>query len=1011
MNIFSFSMGGRACYCLIFMGFLMSFSPLSANNHSRQGNSLSQQHKVQGNVTDGTNPLPGVTIAIKNKKNNAVISDYSGQFSLNSSPNDTLVVSYIGFKTSLIPIQGRSVVNIILSTDTKILQEVIVNAGYYSVKDKERTGSIARITSKEIGTQPITNIVGTMQGRMAGVNVIQESGIAGGGFQINIRGLNSLRTSANSPFYLIDGVPYSSDPISDRQTSTSIPGDGNPLASINPNDIESIEVLKDADATAIYGSRGANGVVLISTKKGKTGKTTFNIDTNHSFGKVTKMMKMMNTGQYLNMRREAFANDGITTYPANAYDVNGTWDENRYTDWQKELIGGTAETFFIQATVSGGTEQSRYLFSGNYRTESSVYPGDFLYKKGGSRFSFSHNSVDNRFIFNFSASYMAQDNDLPWIDFVTLSRQLAPNAPRLYDQYGNLNWENNTWENPLANLESKSLANTKDLIANSVISYRIIDNLLMKSNFGFTDLKNIDSRSLPSTMYNPSFNLTSQQSSIYHNHFNRNSWIVEPQLNWNKTFGRSSLDILAGATYQNQKSEKLAFLSSGFSSNSLLYNSSSASQTVILNNYEIIYKYQAFFGRLNYTYDSKYIINLTARRDGSSRFGPGKQFSTFGAAGLAWIFSNESFVKDKVNFLSFGKLRTSYGTTGSDQIGDYQFLDTYGSSNLNYGGVIGLLPARLYNPDFSWETNKKWEGSLELGFLGDRIFLTTSYYKNRSSNQLVGLPLPGTTGFASIQQNLNAEVENYGLEVTLRLNPFKTKNFTWTADFNITKAGNKLLSYPGLENSSYRSQFVVGQPTTIRKLFNFKSVDPQTGLYQFEDVNEDGIISYEYDRETVRDFNPEFYGGLNNQLTFKGVQLDFLFQFVKQENFNFANTQRSAGHFANKPTEYVDSWSQSGDIAPYQRYATNTNQAASQRSEFFSFSTGAVSDASFIRLKNVSLSYNFPKELTPNMGCRLSFQAQNLFTITSYQGADPEFTLGGTLPPLRIYSLGMQFTF
>jgi len=968
------------------------------------------QQPITGTVSDTQGTLPGVTVLIKGKTT-GTLTDENGYFSIAATPTDVLVFSYMGYKTQEVIVSNQTVLNIQLEEDTTQLKEVILNAGYYSVKDKERTGSISRITAKEIETQPITNIIGTMQGRMAGVNIVQESGIAGGGFQIIVRGVNSLRTGANTPLYIIDGVPYSSDPISDRQTSSSIPGDGNPLASINPNDIESIEVLKDADATAIYGSRGANGVVLISTKKGKSGKTTVTIDTNHSYGSVTKMMEMMNTEQYLKMRRDAFANDGITTYPANAYDVNGTWDQNRYTDWQEVLIGGTAETTFLQASVSGGTEQSSYLFSGNYRTESSVFPGDFLYKKGGARVNFNHNSKDNRFQFNFSASYMAQDNNLPWIDYVTLARQLAPNAPALYDDQGNLNWENNTWENPLANSESESLIHTTDLITNAVLAFKLTNNLTIKSNFGFTDLKNNDSRSLPSTMYNPAFNLTSQQSSIYWNDFTRSSWIVEPQLNWIKKTGKSSFNVLLGATYQNQTSEKLATLSAVFSSNSLLYNQAAAAQTVVYNNDIIEYKYQAFFGRLNYDFDNRYILNITGRRDGSSRFGPGNQFSTFGAAGAAWLFSNESFIQNNIPFLSFGKLRTSYGTTGSDQIGDYQFLNTYTNSSFQYAGAIGLQPARLYNPNFSWETNKKWEASLEVGFLNDRIFITTSHYKNRSSNQLVGLPLPGTTGFASIQENLNAEVENFGWETTLRLIPIKTANFSWTTNVNITKAGNKLVSFPGLENSSYRTQYVVGQPTTIRKLFNFTGVDPQTGLYQFEDVNGDGIISFEYDRETVRDFNPDFYGGLHNVFTYKGLQLDFLVQFVKQENFNFANTQRAAGHFANKPVEYLNSWSQVGDNAPYQLYATNINQVASQRSEFFSLSNGAVSDASFIRLKNIAITYDIPKKILKDLGCRLSLQGQNLFTITSYKGADPEFTLGGTLPPLRIYSIGLQLTF
>ncbi|MCK6608623.1 MAG: SusC/RagA family TonB-linked outer membrane protein [Flavobacterium sp.] len=891
-----------------------------------------QNTVIKGTVSDNVGTLSGVTVIIKGTTT-GTLTDIDGNFQISAQPTDILLFSYLGYQTQEVPINNRTIIKINLQEDTTTLKEVIVNAGYYTVKDKERTGSIARVTSKDIETQPVPNILATMQGRMAGVNIVQETGIAGGGFKINIRGVNSLREDANNPLYIIDGVPYSTDAISDLQTSTSTIGNGNPLASINPNDIESIEVLKDADATAIYGSRGANGVVLITTKKGKSGKTSVSITTSTAVGSVTKMMDLMNTEQYLTMRRKAYANDGITTYPANAYDVNGTWDQNRYTDWQKVLIGGTSEVNTIQANITGGNQQTNFLVSGNYRTETSVFPGDFLYKRGGARVNLNHRSDDNKFSVQFSGSYMVQNNDLPWIDYVTLSRQLAPNAPALYDANGNLNWENNTWTNPLSNNVRKCLTFTTDLIANTVMSYKLADNLVLKSSFGVSDLSNEDSRSTPSTTYNPSFNLSSQYSSIYVNNLRRRSWIMEPQLSWNKEFENASVDVLMGATFQSQTSKKQLAYATGFSSNSLLYDLSAASQVLIRNNEEIDYKYQAFFGRANYNYAKKYILNLTARRDGSSRFASGNQFSTFGALGAAWLFHKEDFLKSTERFLSFGKLRASYGITGSDQIGDYQYLDTYSSSGISYGGIIGLQPSRLYNTNFGWESNKKLEVALELGFLNDRILFSASTYRNRSSNQLVGLPLPGTTGFPSIQTNLNATVENKGLEFTLRTENIKSTNFSWVSNFNITKAGNKLLSFPGLETSAYRNQYVIGQPTTIQKLFQFTGVDPVTGLYQFTDFNGDGVISYEYDRQVVKDFNPDFYGGLQNVFTYKGFQLDFLFQFVKQQNFNFANTQKFAGHFINQPVAYLNSWQEAGDNAPYQIYATNANSQAGKNGQ------------------------------------------------------------------------------
>lgn len=990
------------------LGLLLWYGTTRANGNCTRFTTIFWQSAVSGVVADVAGPLPGVTILNKGTGITAM-TDEKGRYTIAAATGDTLLYSLIGYQEQQ-KVAAGTTIDIKLSENTEQLQEVVINAGYYNVKDKERTGSIARITARDIEKQPVANVLATMQGRMAGVNVVQQTGVAGGGFSINIRGLNSLREDGNNPLYIIDGVPYSGDPISDRQTSTSIPGDGNPLSSINPADIESLEILKDADATAIYGSRGANGVVLITTKKGKAGKTSFTVNAGQSFGKVTRFMELMKTQQYLAMRRQAFINDGITEYPAGAYDVNGAWDPDRYTDWQKELTGKTSSIATLQATVSGGSEHTRYLISGNYRTESSVFPGDFAYKRGGARVNLDHTSDDRKFRATFSGSYTRQDNDLPWMDFVRLSRQLAPNAPALYGSDGNLNWADGTWENPLSNLESKSLTQTSDLIANSVLSYQLADGLSVKANMGFTELHNNESRSIPSTMYNPAYQLGSEYSSIYYNDVSRRSWLIEPQINWNRAFGNSRVDLLAGGTFQNQESTRLTQLASGFSSNNLLYDLASANNVVIGNNDLVVYKYQAFFGRANYTYKDRYILNLTGRRDGSSRFGPANRFATFGAVGGAWIFSKEALFGDS-SPVSFGKLRASYGTTGNDQIGDYQYLDTYASSGYQYGGSNGLQPARLYNGDFGWETNKKFEAALEAGFFDDRIFLTTALYRNRSSSQLVGLPIPGTTGFTVIQDNLDATVQNTGLEVSLRTVNVKSESFEWITNFNITAAGNKLISFPGLESSAYRSSYVVGQPTTIRKLFQFTGVNPETGLYEFKDVDGDGAITYENDRETVKDFNPKYYGGLQNQFRYKGLQLDFLFQFVKQENFNFANTQRYQGVLSNQPVQYSQSWQQQGDAAPYQRFTSGADQQAMQAGEYFALSDGAVSDASFIRLKNISIAYDLPQTLTPGIKCRLALQAQNLLTITSFKGADPEFTEGDTLPPLRVISFDVQLTF
>lgn len=959
------------------------------------------QQPITGTVSDTQGTLPGVTVLIKGKTT-GTLTDENGYFSIAATPTDVLVFSYMGYKTQEINLSNQTTINIQLEEDTTQLKEVVLNAGYYSVKDKERTGSIAQLSSKDIEKQPVSNVLASMQGRMAGVNIIQDSGSPGGAFTIRIRGRNSLRPEGNEPLYIIDGVPYSSETIGGISTSGDNPSLTSPLNSINPSDIESIEVLKDADATAIYGSRGANGVVLITTKKGKAGKTRVTINTSTGVGSVTRLPKLMKTQEYLNMREEAFINDGFTSYPASQHDINGNWDQNRYTDWQKELIGGTAEINLYQASISGGSQHTQYLLSGNYRTETTVFPGDFIYKKGAAHFSMNHASIDDRFKLTFSSNYTSQNNNLPARDLTFISRRLAPNAPALYDENGNLNWENNTWENPLAPLVSTFNAATNDLTANAVLSYNIMTNLQFKTSFGFTSLQNDERKIQPHTRYNPSFGLGSESSSITNNITNRNSWIIEPQLNWTIQFKKSKLDFLAGSTFQQQITNRLFLSGNGFSSNGLLNNLAAANVKFINLDDEIIYKYQAVFARVNYNLKDRYIINLTGRRDGSSRFGPGNQFATFGSVGAAWLFSNESFLAQSP-LLSFGKLRMSYGLTGSDQIGDYQFLDTYSTTGIAYQNTIGLQPSRLFNPEFAWEKNTKFEAAIETGFLNDRINLSIAYYSNRSSNQLVGIPLPATTGFSSLSSNLNATVQNRGLEFTMQSHNFKNKHFQWSTSFNIAANRNKLLSFPGIESSTYANTFVVGEPITITKVYHFLGVNPETGIYEFEDSNGDGSITSTGDRQRVADLSPKFFGGIDNQFQYKNVKLDFLFQFVKQEAFG--NYPGAEGTFVNQIAGATNSNIQ-------QPLTAGLNSAVTTAYSRYLLSDAAIQDASYIRLKNISLSYDLQVKTAQNLKCLLFIQAQNVLTFTNYKFGDPEFKLSTMyLPPLKVYTAGVRLTF
>lgn len=939
------------------------------------------------------------------------VSDFDGRYSITAKATDTLEISYLGYTTVTVPIQNRTTINIVLQEDPTSLGEVQINAGYYTTTDREKTGSIARITANEIEGQPIVNPIQALQGRMAGVNVVQNSGVPGSGTILAIRGQNSI-AAGNAPLYIVDGVPYDTNSLGFKSLSGSIlpGGDISPLNTLDPNAIASIEVLKDADATAIYGSRGANGVILITTKMGISGKTTVNLKTYTGVGKITKFQKLLNTEQYLQMREEAFANDGLTAYPYNAHDINGTWDRNRYTDWQKEFLGGTAIYNSHQLSVRGGNENIRFALGGSVMKESTVFSADYAYKKTNVFSTLDHTSHNDKFHVQFAASYGRDSNQLPGSDLTSISKNLAPNAPALYDGEGNLNWENGTWSNPYANLQKNYTNTSNNLIANTALSYKILKGISIKTNLGYAHSILEETVTNPHTVYNSAYGFDSSMSSTFKNGNERSSYIIEPQFDVHYPLKRDRLNIAVGGTLQEKSGYQLVLEGSGYPNNLFINNLNAANRVHVTSESSSTYRYMAFYGRLNYNVNQRYIFNLTGRHDGSSRFGPGNRFASFGAIGAAWVLSEENALK-KYKWLDFAKIRSSYGTSGNDQIGDHQYLNTYSVSGVDYGATLGLLPTRLYNPNFAWEVNKKFEVALESSFLDSAIRMELAFYKNSSGNQLMGIPLPGTTGFPSVQSNLNATVENTGLELTLNTQNMNREDFTWHTSFNITVPKNRLTAFDGLDTSTYANQLVVGQPITVLKLYHFKGVDPQTGTFTFEDYNADGAIDAPGDRQFLVDLSPKFFGGLSNTVRYKNWNLDVLFQFVKKEGYNEFHTRtQPAGALSNQPVSVLDHWQQQGDRTPYQQYTTGSNYAANFAYSRFSTSSGIISDASFIRLKMLSLSYSIPRQLAGIDTMAISLQGYNLFTFTKFKGGDPE-QIASFLPPLTKISLGLDITF
>lgn len=974
-----------------------------------------QNGAITGTVTNAEtgDPMPGASIYLKDT-NRGDATDAEGKYRLDDieSGNYVLTASFIGYerqsKTVTILDDKTANINFELKPKTGVLDAVVVQA-YGTTTQRMNTGNIARVTADEILKQPVSNPLAAMQGRMTGVYIVQNSGVPGGGFEVRIRGQNSIN-AGNNPLYIIDGVPYGATDLTASFAGGILPrGDFSPLNFINPTNIKSIEVLKDADATAIYGSRGSNGVVLITTKQGHKGKTRYSFGSNMGIASVTRFADMMNTEQYLEMRREAFLNDGLTQFPFYSFDINGTWDQNRYTDWQQTLIGNTATWHQLRGSVQGGDQQTQFVFGGSYREETTVYVGDFKYERGTMHAKINHHSQNDRFFLMFSVNYAVENNFLPAMDPSSIIKTIVPNAPKLYDDEGNLNWENSTWTNPLAALNSIYKNKRNSLLANATLAYRFSPSLKIQTNLGYTDTRLNGLKTFPNTYFNPAYGITSDRSKLSTNDAKTQSWIIEPQIDWSMDWENSVLSILLGATFQEQTSESISLLGIGFANNNLIENPSAASILNVSNEDGFVYHYNAIYGRINYKWKQKYILNITGRRDGSSRFGPRKHFANFGAFGAAWLFTEEKIIQEVLPILSFGKLRASYGITGNDQIGDYQFLDTYETIAHNYNGIIGLSPMRLFNPNFAWEANRKMEFAIEIGLWDNRIIASVSHYRNRSSNQLVGKPLPGTTGFESIQYNLDATVENTGWEFEFSSKNIQNQNWNWETAFNLTVPQNKLVNFPKLEATSYANQLVIGKPLTVVKLYNLKGVNPETGLFEFMDYNKDDQISSPDDRQYAVDTAPTMFGGIYNTVSFKNWELSVFFQFVKQKGFNYYYFGSPPGMMLNQPADAFDRWQHPGDNATMQKYTTGADPEAFLRYSRFGRSSGIISDASFIRLKNLALAYTIPLK-NDGLRCRLSLQGRNILTWTKFKGDDPE-QLVTFLPPLKQFSIGIEFNF
>lgn len=988
-----------------------------------------EKYEISGVVTDaGGAPLSGASVQIKGLSKGTVTNE-RGAFSIKgvNAGSYKILVSLIGYAPFEKPVTVNQdqVVNVSLQTAVNQLDETVIIA-YGSTSKRLNTGAVSSLGTDAIAKQTISNPLTALQGRVAGVQVTQDNGLAGGGVRLQIRGQGTAG-AGYIPLYVIDGVPFTlfngGTPASDGLNAYGISGANgsvSPFSMINPDDIERIDVLKDADATAIYGSRGANGVVLITTKKGSKGKTAVNVNFYQGIGKVNHFIDMMDTKEYLAMRREGFAKSGTVPTATNAKDLL-VWDTTAYTDWQRWALGGTADYTHANIGISGGNEHNSFLFNTTYSREGTVYPGSFHSNNYAARLSAGHSSADNKFNIQFTSSYSYMGNNLPGADLSGLY-SLAPNLP-MYNTNGSVNFD--VTLPPLANLMKKYNANTNNFIANANISYKLLSSLVLRANLGYTNTRIKQAIATPARYTNSTATTANQLQ--YADNTNDN-YIIEPQAEFTPKLGLGKLQLLAGSTFQQTKSTGVSLLGVGFLNESVINNIGSAATVTVQSSNNSLYKYTGFFGRANYNIYNKYLLNATFRRDASSRFGPGNRFGTFGAVGAAWIFTEEDFMKN-LKFISFGKLRAGYGVTGNDQIPNYQYMDTYtaASSYYNYVGSSVLIPGNIDNPNLHWETNKKLDIALELGFLKDRILFKTNYYRNRSSDLLVNVPLAGQSGSTSYTGNLPAVVQNKGVEFELAVTPVNTKRVKWDVVFNMSINENKLLAFPGLASSSYATSYKIGYPITLLQLYQYTGPDAATGTPTFADLNKDGSVTLANDRLPAYVGTP-YYGGVSSSVSWNNFTVDVAFQFNHRYGYKnstlIMNSSPYGYGYTNHTTAVLNRWHKAGDSGKDLLSGANTNYVGT----YYNYATSDANwgDASFIKFKTLSITYALPGNTLKKAGFNAAsvfVRGQNLFVWAKQKYTyDPETTMPGTgaglgvgtyiaFPQLRVITAGFNLSF
>ncbi|WP_131535409.1 SusC/RagA family TonB-linked outer membrane protein [Pedobacter nototheniae] len=967
----------------------------------------SQERVITGKVTSGdTLPLPGVSIYVKGSSGNGTQTDASGTFKL-SVPTSAkvLVFSFIGYKSKEIAITGNNSYNVVLEDNAATLNDIVV-VGYGTQNKRDVTGSIARVSAADLKDRPIPTVESALQGKAPGVFINSGSGKLGQALQIRVRGISSISAS-NQPLFVIDGVPIVTEAL-----GTYTEAD-NPLAAISPDDIESMEVLKDAASAAIYGARGSNGVVIITTKKGKQGRTNIDFGYYAGFSDPTKKGKFLNADQYRQLLDASFKynnyDDGDYANAAEMWaDYTGTddWNSNNNTNWVNEsLKRGHTQQYSLN--INGGDAKTRFMISGNYNNNNGIIFSNRYVRTGG-RLSLDH-TVSKLLEVGGSVNISKVDNYRIPTDNA-FSNPLQLNAlPPIQPVYVNGELNNNTvYYNSLIDIANgKNLSTTYRTFANAYASLKFTPDLVFRSEYGF-DFNNLEEEQYLGSKTQDGGGTRGYGSDYMAKSINFNT---NNTLTYSKTFNeKHNINALAGFAFQDTKFRYSNVEGTGFPSDSFT-KIASAAIISLGSSSETEHSFVSYLARVNYKYDDKYLLSASVRTDGSSRFGVNNRYGTFPAFSAGWLINQEDFLKSSTA-ISLLKLRASYGLTGNAEIGDFPSRNLY--SGVNYAGIGGTSPSQLGDPNLSWETTSNYNIGLDFGFLSDRISGTVEYYKKKTKDLLLNAPIPATNGFTSIVQNIG-DMQNKGLEISLNTKNF-VGEFKWSTSFNISFNRNKVLRlvndqpiYPG---GRFLGRVAVGEPLGYFYGKAYAGVDPANGdaLYFVDATRTTTTNSYAAaQNQKLGDPNPKYYGGFGNHFSYKNFDLDIQAQFVSGNDiYNMAGAFQSANgdYFDNQTIDQLNYWTPTNTI-------TNIPQPRFDEGNGTSPSSRWIQKGSYLRIKTVVLAYNLPKAFVNKykmQNVRLYASALNLFTITGYKGYDPEVnTPGGSSIQSANIQLGHDF--